>query len=140
VTVGPEPSPTETQAALWKYNMRAVRVYQERLALRLRKQILWESETATDAEVRAMEAKLDPGDGGEQPPILGTTSGRAKHHAQLGADIVINYSGDETNASKTVAEIVETGGDAIAVKPHSYRLLAESNRCSRQRRIVRRDL
>lgn len=47
---------------------------------------------------------------------MGTTSGRAKHHAQLGADIVINYSGDETNASKTAAEIVETGRDAIAVK------------------------
>jgi len=29
---------------------------------------------------------------------------------------VINYSGDETNASKTAAEIVETGRDAIAVK------------------------
>jgi hypothetical protein len=62
---------------MWEYNMRAVRVYQERLALTLRKQILWEPETATDAEVRAMTAKADPGDGGEQPPILGTTSGRA---------------------------------------------------------------
>jgi 3-oxoacyl-[acyl-carrier protein] reductase len=40
----------------------------------------------------------------------------AVRYAQLGADIVINYSGDEANASKTVAEIVETGRDAIAVK------------------------
>jgi hypothetical protein len=54
----PEPSPTETEAAMWEYNMRAVRVYQERLALTLRKQILWEPETATDAEVRAITAKL----------------------------------------------------------------------------------
>jgi 3-oxoacyl-[acyl-carrier protein] reductase len=40
-------------------------------------------------------------------------------YAQLGTDIVINYSGDEANALKTVAEIGEsgaTGRDAIAVK------------------------
>lgn len=32
MTARPERSPTETQAALWEYNMRAARVYQERLA------------------------------------------------------------------------------------------------------------
>jgi len=71
VTVGPEPSPTGTRAALWKYNVRAVRDYHERLALRLRKQILWESETATDAEVRAMEAKLIRETAANNPPIYG---------------------------------------------------------------------
>jgi 3-oxoacyl-[acyl-carrier protein] reductase len=40
----------------------------------------------------------------------------AVRYAQLGADIAINYSGDEANASKTVAEIGEIGRDAIAVK------------------------
>jgi 3-oxoacyl-[acyl-carrier protein] reductase len=43
----------------------------------------------------------------------------AVRYAQLGTDIVINYSGDEANALKTVAEIGEsgaTGRDAIAVK------------------------
>jgi NAD(P)-dependent dehydrogenase (short-subunit alcohol dehydrogenase family) len=40
----------------------------------------------------------------------------AVRYAQLGADIAINYSGDESNASKTVAEIGEIGRDAIAVQ------------------------
>lgn len=43
----------------------------------------------------------------------------AVRYAQLGTDIVINYSGDEANALKTAAEIGEsgaTGRDAIAVK------------------------
>jgi 3-oxoacyl-[acyl-carrier protein] reductase len=40
----------------------------------------------------------------------------AVRYAQLGADIVINYSGDEAGASKTVAEVGEIGRDAIAVK------------------------
>lgn len=40
----------------------------------------------------------------------------AVRYAQLGADIVINYSGDEANASKTVAEIGQIGRDAIAVQ------------------------
>jgi 3-oxoacyl-[acyl-carrier protein] reductase len=37
------------------------------------------------------------------------------HYAQLGADVVINYSGDEANASRTVEEIAAIGRDAIAV-------------------------
>ena len=116
MTVGPESSPTGTQAALWKYNMRAVRVYQERLALRLRKQILWEWRRPLTPSF----ARWKPSWSGRRRRttrrFMGTTSGCAKHHAQLGADIVINYSGDKTNASKTVAEIVETCRDAIAVK------------------------
>ena len=40
----------------------------------------------------------------------------AVRYAQLGADIAINYSGDEANASRTVAEIGDIGRDAIAVK------------------------
>ena len=38
-----------------------------RLDLTLRKEILWESETATDDEVRAMEAKLIRGHRRERP-------------------------------------------------------------------------
>jgi len=40
-----------------------------RLDLTLRKEILWESETATDAEVRAMEAKLIRETGANNPAI-----------------------------------------------------------------------
>jgi 3-oxoacyl-[acyl-carrier protein] reductase len=47
----------------------------------------------------------------------------AVRYAQLGADIAINYSGDESNASKTVAEIGEIGRDAIAVKADVTNLL-----------------
>ena len=40
-----------------------------RLDLTLRKEILWESETATDAEVRAMEVKLIRETGANRPDI-----------------------------------------------------------------------
>lgn len=40
-----------------------------RLDLTLRKQILWESETATDAEVRAMEVNLIRETGANNPAI-----------------------------------------------------------------------
>ena len=39
----------------------------ERLDMTVRKQILWESETATDAEVRAMEIKLIRETGANNP-------------------------------------------------------------------------
>ncbi|OBB20738.1 short-chain dehydrogenase [Mycolicibacterium setense] len=52
--------------------------------------------------------------------ITGSARGIGKaialRYAQLGADIVVNYSGDEANANKTLAEITETGRDAIAIK------------------------
>jgi hypothetical protein len=35
----------------------------------LRKEILWESETATDAEVRAMEMKLIQENGAQDPAV-----------------------------------------------------------------------
>lgn len=40
----------------------------------------------------------------------------ALRYATLGADIVVNYSSDETNASQTVAEIKEAGRETLAVK------------------------
>ena len=40
-----------------------------RFDMRLRKEILWESETATDAEVRAMEARLIRETGANNPAI-----------------------------------------------------------------------
>ena len=40
-----------------------------RLELTLRKEILWESETATDAEVRAMEMKLIQENGAQDPAV-----------------------------------------------------------------------
>jgi 3-oxoacyl-[acyl-carrier protein] reductase len=40
----------------------------------------------------------------------------ALRYAQLGADIVVNYSHDKANAHKTLAEIERTGRAAIAVK------------------------
>jgi len=42
---------------------------EHRLDLTLRKEVLWESETATDAEVRAMELKLIRETGANDPPI-----------------------------------------------------------------------
>ena len=44
-----------------------------RLALTVRKQILWESDTATDTEVRAMELRLIQ-ETGANDPAIGTTS------------------------------------------------------------------
>ncbi len=40
----------------------------------------------------------------------------AQRFASLGADVVINYSGDEENAQKTVADIEAEGRRAIAVR------------------------
>jgi 3-oxoacyl-[acyl-carrier protein] reductase len=40
----------------------------------------------------------------------------AQRFASLGADVVVNYSGDAENAAKTVAEIEATGARAIAVQ------------------------
>ena len=48
-----------------------------RLDVRLRKEILWESETATDDEVRAMEVKLIRETGARTTPRSAITSGRA---------------------------------------------------------------
>jgi hypothetical protein len=41
----------------------------QRLDLTVRKEILWESETATDAEVRAMEVKLIRENGANDPAM-----------------------------------------------------------------------
>jgi hypothetical protein len=56
------PSPHEQIAADLELEPR-------RFDLTLRKEILWESETATDAEVRAMEMKLIRGTGANDPAI-----------------------------------------------------------------------
>jgi 3-oxoacyl-[acyl-carrier protein] reductase len=40
----------------------------------------------------------------------------AMRYASLGANIVVNYSGDVTNAAQTVAEVKALGVDAIPVK------------------------
>jgi len=47
----------------------AADLYAHRLDLTLRKEILWESETATDAEVRAMEVKLIRETGANDPAV-----------------------------------------------------------------------
>jgi len=40
----------------------------------------------------------------------------ALRYAKLGANVVVNYSGDEANAQKTLAEIRDAGADAILIK------------------------
>ncbi|KUH98036.1 hypothetical protein AU190_22285 [Mycolicibacterium acapulense] len=47
----------------------AAELAEHRLDLTVRKEILWESETATDAEVRAMEIKLIRETGANDPAI-----------------------------------------------------------------------
>jgi len=47
----------------------AAELAEQRMDLTVRKQILWESETATDAEVRAMERRLIVETGANNPAI-----------------------------------------------------------------------
>jgi 3-oxoacyl-[acyl-carrier protein] reductase len=57
---------------------------------------------------------------GKVAVVTGSARGIGKAIAQrfagLGADVVINYSGDAENAARTVAEIEATGARAIAVQ------------------------
>lgn len=52
--------------------------------------------------------------------ITGSARGIGKaialRYANLGADVVVNYSSDESNAERAVAEIIGTGRKAIAVR------------------------
>ena len=57
---------------------------------------------------------------GQKAIVTGSSSGIgtavAISLAQAGADVVINYGGNEASANKVVAQIKENGGNAIAVQ------------------------
>ena len=54
--------------------------------------------------------------------ITGSARGIGKaialRYASLGANIVVNYSGDDANATTAVAEIRDYGVEAVAARSH----------------------